>query len=186
MEDYGLKLMTSTRSALQIQRQSIRAILHGGLNITISALGLDAQILTFGELATKIPRVIYESDKITKKILIFNSLSFTRTHLIRVLVTSPYVKVVGKDDENILSQINPIADLVDGEIVFSPGFELSFLAELSPLTLHSYEVRKVPLDDPNLATTSTVSCRGCKVSSGGNFEYFEVENVTVSKKYISQ
>lgn len=106
MEDFGQKLMEARKTALQIQRQSIRTIFYNGLNATISSLGLDTQTLSFGELPTRVPRVIYESDTITKKILVFNSLSFNRTELIRVLVTSPTVKVVGTRNENIHSQVN--------------------------------------------------------------------------------
>lgn len=108
MDDYGHKLMEATRSALQIQRQSIRTILYHGLNVSITSLGKDSQILSFGELATKVPRVIYESGTITKKILIFNSLAFMKPQLIRVLVTSPFVKVVGTRREGIVSQVDAI------------------------------------------------------------------------------
>ncbi|XP_035705590.1 alpha-mannosidase 2x isoform X2 [Folsomia candida] len=181
MEDFGQKLMEARKTALQIQRQSIRTIFYNGLNATISSLGLDTQTLSFGELPTRVPRVIYESDTITKKILVFNSLSFNRTELIRVLVTSPTVKVVGTRNENIHSQINPYADLDQEEIVFGKVFELSFLAELEPMTLHSFEIRRTTYDDPLAAKTAKVSCRGCKTLDTqyeGTFSHFEVENIT--------
>lgn len=61
-------------------------------------------------------------------------------------------------------------------------FELSFLAELEPMTLHSFEIRRTTYDDPLAAKTAKVSCRGCKTLDTqyeGTFSHFEVENITV-------
>lgn len=75
-------------------------------------------------------------------------------------------------------------------MLYRHSFELSFLADLLPLALHSFEIRKAEFDDPFLAQSARVSCRGCKpatTGSGvGNFEYFEVENITVSNSEFSK
>jgi hypothetical protein len=78
-----------------------------------------------------------------------------------------------------------VVEVVENQIVFSSVYELSFLTELDPLTLHTFEIRRAPANDLDLSQPARVSCRGCLALNdtlrSHSFEYFQVENITVRK-----
>jgi hypothetical protein len=184
MDDYGRKLLESFKSCMNVQRQSIAQILRNSpiTNLTsIRNLALDYQLENFGDTPTKIARMIYESDTIVKKIAFYNSLAWNRVHLAKILVTSPDVSVISSSGLPISSQVNPVPTFDEYGMKFREKvFELCFLAELDPLSVSIFEIRRASPADSNLARRPLVSCTGCHLED----RVFEVEPLQQKVKNI--
>ena len=106
MEDYGLKLMEATLFSQNIQMASINAILYGQSNAT--KISADYELSTFGQLPRKIPLRFnrpHDGKEIIQKVVLFNSLSWTRSHYTKVVVTTPNAQVTGPDGKTVVSQV---------------------------------------------------------------------------------
>ncbi|ODM89907.1 Alpha-mannosidase 2x, partial [Orchesella cincta] len=97
---------------------------------------------SFANLADQVP-LKFPADGTTKKIVFFNSLGWTKSHLVRILVETPFVSVYGTSGEPVSSQINPkLGTTENGDSgIFDGYYELVFVAYLQPLA-HYYEIQR--------------------------------------------
>ncbi|CAG7824959.1 unnamed protein product [Allacma fusca] len=176
MDDYGLKLMRATQISQDIQMAATNTILFGRSNAT--SITTDYELSAFGDLPRKIPLKFTrgsDSKEIIQNVVLFNSLSWKRAQYVKVVVTTPYVQVIGPDGKMMISQLNPILDMSESLSVYlsSDIFELSFLAELPPLSIVTYKVKRTKLRSKHASIRSVVYCRNC--SSPGNI--FEIHRI---------
>lgn len=100
MHDYGWKLMEASQLSLTVQSIAISNIIFGGVrNITT-----DYELNRFGDLPKKIP-LVTNDNRVVKKIVLFNSLSWFRSHIVKVIVTNAEVEVIGPDGDPVLAQV---------------------------------------------------------------------------------
>jgi len=102
MNDYGVKLLEASQISLQIQMTAISSILFGKGDQ--SHVSTDFEQSAFGDLPRKIPLRL-NTTKQEKKIILFNSLGWRRSHLAKVVVRSPYVKVIGPNGKHVAAQV---------------------------------------------------------------------------------
>ena len=99
-----MKLLDASQISLEIQMKAINSILVGKCDQ--SHISTDFEQLAFGDLPKKIP-IEFNVNNATheKKIVLFNSLGWTRSHLTRVAVRSPFIKVIGPNGKYIPAQV---------------------------------------------------------------------------------
>ena len=102
MEDYGVKLLEASQISLKIQMTAISSILFGKSDQ--SHISTDFEQSSFGDLPKKIPIKLNNTTQ-EKKIILFNNLGWRRSHLTRVVVRSPYIKVIGPNGKHVSAQV---------------------------------------------------------------------------------
>lgn len=100
--DYGNKLLEAYRFSEKVQMNSIETILYGKSNQ--EKLITDLELDGFGENSRQIPILLNGSSDI-KRVVIFNNLARHRYHVVKVVVNTPNVQVVGPSGEFVLAQV---------------------------------------------------------------------------------
>ncbi|CAL8113268.1 unnamed protein product [Orchesella dallaii] len=184
MIDYAEKLFDAIKRSEHIQTLCAKLLVRRHLQTYHSYTTSIGE--SFANLADKVP-LKFPDDGTTKKVVFFNSLGWTKSHLCRILVETPFLSVYGTSGEPITSQINPkLGTTENGDSgIFDGYYELVFVAYLQPLALTTYEIRKVedrrrtihPIQNHNLAVSAGVQCRNCGYNLG-NVEnsYVTLEN----------
>ncbi|ODM94380.1 Alpha-mannosidase 2, partial [Orchesella cincta] len=115
-------------------------------------------------------------------------LDWTKSHLVRILVETPFVSVYGTSGEPVSSQINPkLGTTENGDSgIFDGYYELVFVAYLQPLALTTYEIQREedrkrashPVPNHNVAVSASVQCRNCgyNINSLDQQSYITLEN----------
>jgi hypothetical protein len=104
MNDYGFKLLEASQYSLKIQMTAISSLLFGKSEKPQSHLSTDFEQSAFGDLPRKIPLKLNVT-KQEKKIILFNNLGWRRSHLAKVVVRSPFVKVIGPNGKPVPAQV---------------------------------------------------------------------------------
>lgn len=102
MKDYGEKLLDALQLSQKIQMGSIETILFG--NAEEGKLVTGSEIEDFGEQPRQIP-LIFDTPSGVKKIVLYNSIGRHRYQPVTVVVTTPYVEVVGPNGEYLQAQV---------------------------------------------------------------------------------
>lgn len=106
MVDYAKKLFDAIRLSEHIQSVCVKLLIQrqvtGQYQPSLGNVGN-----TFGNLADQVPLKLKEirDDHNVKKIVIFNSLGWDKSHLVRVLVDTPHVTIYGPGGEDVTSQV---------------------------------------------------------------------------------
>lgn len=165
MIDYARKLFDAIRFSEFIQSACVKLLVQRLGPSKRNAIGD-----TFANLADQVPLKLKDQENdIVKKVVLFNSLGWKKSHLVRILVDTTNVKVFDASGEQIIVQINPkIGVTDDGEPgIFSGYYEIVFIADLAPLALTTYQIRKGietenPIDvDDNFIVPASVRCKNC-------------------------
>ncbi|ODM87658.1 Alpha-mannosidase 2 [Orchesella cincta] len=118
----------------------------------------------------------------TKKVVFFNSLGWTKSHLVRILVETPFINPKLGTTENGDSGI------------FDGYYELVFVAYLQPLALTTYEIqreedrKRVTQPNHNVAVSASVQCRNCgyNINSVDQQSYITMENDEIAAYFDSK
>ncbi|ODN05616.1 Alpha-mannosidase 2 [Orchesella cincta] len=113
---------------------------------------------------------VFQGPNVIKKVVLYNSLGRKRMHLTKIVVMTPDVEVVGPDGQSIISQLNPVLELTENNMIISGQvFEVVFFAELAPLSVSVFELRMAKPNGKANAIRSLVYCKQC-TSPGPTFE----------------
>lgn len=167
MIDYAKKLFDAIRFSEYIQSACVKLLIQRQDPSKLKAIGD-----TFANLADQVPLKLKDQEYDTvKKVVLFNSLGWRKSHLVRILVDTTNVKVFDASGEQITVQINPKIGVTDkGEPgIFSGYYEIAFIADLAPLALTTYQIRKgvatknnYPIDvNDHFIVPASVQCKNC-------------------------
>lgn len=169
MNDYGLKLLEAMQYGTTTQLAALSTILFGHAN---NSLGLrtDFELERFGELPRQLPLQFANPSSSIKRLVFYNSLGRRRVHLAKVVVTTPHVEVIGPDGQPVVSQLNPVLELTESNMLISGQvFELVFLADLPPLSVSVFVVKVSQSSAKSNAVRAMIYCKQCH-SPGSVFE----------------
>lgn len=105
MLDYARKLTKAWNFCRQIQRLALEHIWRKHLNLPVPPLVSDTVRNSYTSPSHKITVKLYENFNIVKKVVLFNSLGWKRSHLVRLQVEVASVSVRGPNGENVLAQV---------------------------------------------------------------------------------
>jgi len=104
MNDYGSKLLDAKQNSIKIQQVAISSILFG--QTEHSHLSTDYEEATFESRPKKAPLKLQTGNATTeRKVILFNSLGWRRSHLAKVIVSIPNVQVIGPTGESVPAQV---------------------------------------------------------------------------------
>ncbi|CAL8069398.1 unnamed protein product [Orchesella dallaii] len=171
MNDYGFKLLEAMQYGTTAQLASIATILFGHSNN--SRIQTDYELERFGELPRQLP-LVFHGPNVIKKVVLYNSLGRKRMHLTKIVVMNPDVEVIGPDGQAIISQLNPVLELTEHNMIISGQvFEVVFFAELAPLSVSVFELRIAKPNGKSNAIRSLVYCKQCTSPS----PIFEINSI---------
>lgn len=165
MLDSARKLTQAWNFCRLIQRIAIETIWKQHLGIHIPPL----QMASTATAKEKVVTRLYENQSIVKKVVIFNSLAWKRETVVRLILrkgSSDEKQLVVKDQNGnmISAQVNNVIDFQHGEKVQ----ELSFMAELPPLSIITYEIHRHPTksfhDNDSITRKVLVNCYNCNIT----------------------
>lgn len=102
MIDYAKKLFDAIRFSEYIQNACVKLLLQKRNPVDLNDIGD-----SFTNLADQVPLKFVDYD-IVKKVVLFNSAGWRKSHLVRVLVDTTKVKVFGPSGEPITAQVRII------------------------------------------------------------------------------
>lgn len=192
MEDYGERLFRALENSVSLQIQSLKIIYKKVAKRQLpSPITKDYVRERFDKLPEKVPLEVFgDKEEYATKLVIFNSLAWKRTELIKLLVKKEPVQVVDSEGNPVLSQINPIFNR-DGEtdtIRIKEGvFELVFLAELEPLSVSTFRIQRVEVGGHRnqLDHASVLAKVRCKACANLNETVFHNENVKEEESQVA-
>ncbi|CAG0918464.1 unnamed protein product [Notodromas monacha] len=165
-QDFGLKLYESFTRARKIQALAVQSLIdaksesdNGPL---VSKYSLDDGIFVlhardrakYDQLTQQVP-IYVQTDG--RKIVIFNSHAHRRVEPVYVLVKHSDVVVTDSDGNPVRIQVNPVWNMTKGSpnlLVSSTQYELILLADLAPLSLTTYYLKRNADQSPVSLKTS--------------------------------
>jgi hypothetical protein len=105
MSDYGIKLLEAYQMSTKTQIVAIETILFG--QPKSPNLGTDYELDSFGDLPKQIP-IAFDSPSGIKNVVVYNNLGKTRYQLVKLVVTTPYIEVIGPDGEYVPAQVRKL------------------------------------------------------------------------------
>ncbi|ODM89909.1 Alpha-mannosidase 2 [Orchesella cincta] len=164
MEDYGNRLYSAYIKTISLQFKSMDVIYDVTLKKTLPSISKGFLRERFDLLPSKIPLEVFANDEYVTRVILFNSLGWKRTELVKVLVKDANVKVTDSEGKHIPSQINPVFQFDSLQVqvhISNRTYELVFLASLEPLAFSTFNVRHRSKDDDNVSILATVYCTNC-------------------------
>ncbi|XP_060518820.1 alpha-mannosidase 2 [Cylas formicarius] len=141
MKDYGIRLFEALRDTTNIRQHALQSLLFPNLpikkdqNLVLSDVERDS----FDKIPNKTN--IQIAPKQSRKILLFNPLSYPQEHVIVLTVNTTNVKVTDHNGSDVLYQINPILEANGNKYWVEPSeYELIFIAKLEELSVTSFNL----------------------------------------------
>uniref|UniRef100_T1JDE6 Alpha-mannosidase n=1 Tax=Strigamia maritima TaxID=126957 RepID=T1JDE6_STRMM len=154
MHDYGLKLYEGIRHAHTVMTHAAQYL--------ITEKPLEAEIQT-EKLFKHLPNFLSSPHERSNyqmllqplpqksadfKLIVYNSLAQARQEAIRVVVTHTNIRIFDSEDKSVPFQLNPVWNTTAGPFqLVRDQYELLFIAQLPPLTLVTYHVKRVQVRD---------------------------------------
>lgn len=88
----------------------------------------------------------------TKRVVIYNSLAFTRKEVVKLIVSTPFIEVTDYDGNRLRCQVSPIFEY--GSAMSNSKYTLTFIANIPPLALIEYVINAVPEMETPLETSN--------------------------------
>lgn len=88
----------------------------------------------------------------TKKVVIYNSLTFTRKEVVIFLVSTPFIEVTDYDGNRVKCQISPVFEY--GSSMSNSKYTLAFIATVPPFALIEYTINAVSEIETPLETSN--------------------------------
>ncbi|XP_078489077.1 alpha-mannosidase 2 [Ciona intestinalis] len=138
--DYGNKLMKSVMDAKKVISYSAQVLLQDMITFDPNVMILNydevyqAQNQQPAPVVVKLPTKNQEA----RKVVLYNSLDYDRTGVVRLIVTSPDVVVMSENKNVIPSQTSPIWS--DSMEIRTDQFELVFLSTVPAIGLAVYKI----------------------------------------------
>ncbi|XP_050395498.1 alpha-mannosidase 2x [Patella vulgata] len=114
-------------------------------------------------------------------VLMYNSLTHVRQHVVKVYVSSPYVEVKDPSGEVIQSQVEPY--WTDKEKIATDIFKVSFVAEVPGLGISCYYIKQVTENDNPKNTLSFVTIYHSTSTTPANIKPFPLDIKTHSEDF---
>ncbi|KAL1116642.1 hypothetical protein AAG570_005114 [Ranatra chinensis] len=175
MHDYALKMFEALQDSVAVQSYAVQTLLADRMATPSTRFILsDTDRESYEKLARKVP--LHVEVERPRKVVVFNSLAQKRSEMIRLKVTHPWVRVKDADGKTLPFQVNPVWNVTEGGgphlAIAEDAFELTFLAELPPLTLSTFVVEALPKEIGSREGRAMVYCRRCDRSP-----HFDVKGI---------
>ncbi|KAK7790667.1 hypothetical protein R5R35_002442 [Gryllus longicercus] len=147
VEDYARKMLEAIKLSQHIMQQAAHFLLssnsQGSYQPDPEAVyfDLDDQRKQHHSLPEKITITIAEGVE-PKKVVIFNSLTWTRQEMVTIQINTPYVKVTTSNGNPVNSQTSPVFQRTGG--MRDSTYQVSFVVNVEPLSLTTYLVHPSP------------------------------------------
>nr|XP_039268766.1 alpha-mannosidase 2-like [Styela clava] len=142
VKDYGRKLQNSVMKAKEVMSRSAELLLLRDPTSFKSekdlTLDYDSILASHDKIGDKVVINIDKTSGTPSTIVIYNSLSYDRTGLVRLIVTAPHVKVTDHKNQLIPSQTNLI--WIEPTATKLDQFELVFVATVAATGLATYQI----------------------------------------------
>lgn len=163
MNDFALKLFEGIQDCAFIQSFAVQCLLSkpGDLSVSPSTKIVipDNDRQTYDQPTYRLALNIDNSRP--RNIIVFNSHARRKTEPIKILVSSPNVRVVDTNGTPIKHQINPVWNTSETDeqplAISKVCFELLFIPVLEPLSLTTFTIQKTP----NPEGLSLIYCKNC-------------------------
>ena len=114
MQDYIRRITEASKFSEEIQFKAAKAILFGAGSITSKSSNVHTEPLTgtltpWARTDSKEPLKFLGRKSKNHNVVLFNSLSWSRTEYVKVLVGSPYVRVLDSNGTHVPSQVGTTA-----------------------------------------------------------------------------
>ncbi|GLV40323.1 alpha-Mannosidase class II a [Carabus blaptoides fortunei] len=140
--DYGQKMLTAIVNAQLVIQQSVNVLLSGPnpnmFDSDIVHYNIDDIRRSQDSLPEKYIITIGRGAPI-KRVVMYNSLTFTRHEVITLLVSTPFVQVTDLTGNLVSCQISPVFEY--GTTISESRFELAFIANVPALSLVTYTIQ---------------------------------------------
>lgn len=141
VKDYAVKMLDAIHSCQKIiQYYTHKLLLKPDItefNQEEIYYNIDDIRHTWNELEERYSIVIGPEMR-TKKIVIYNSLTFTRIEVITLIVSTPTVEVIDSNGKRIQCQVSPVFEY--GSTISQTKYHLSFIATVPAFSLISYTI----------------------------------------------
>ncbi|KAF4518974.1 hypothetical protein B566_EDAN007762 [Ephemera danica] len=159
MKDYGNKMIKAINAAQHVIQQCTQYLLSAQHDAQLDPeflyFHLDDSIPRVGALPDR-TRITFGEGLLSRRVVMYNSLTRHRTEVIRLRVAQYNVKVTDWRDRPVPSQVQPLFD--DAAAMRDSEYELLFLAEMAPLSLASFTISWVtPEDKENSSPLASVT-----------------------------
>lgn len=141
VNDYGQKMLLAILNCQNVIQRSVNVLLSGpGSDVPGSETifyNIDDSRRTFDAIAEQ-HTITIGPELNTKKVVIFNSLAFTRHEVVTFFVSTPYIQVVDLTGKLVRCQISPVFE--HRSTMSLSKYSLSFIANIPPMALVSYVI----------------------------------------------
>ncbi|XP_015913700.2 alpha-mannosidase 2 [Parasteatoda tepidariorum] len=155
MADYGQKLHTGVIDAMTVTSHVTQMLLMENKNdgsTWTSQIFPEAYRPSWNEQTKHLRLQIPEEGR---KIVLFNSLTFEHSEVIRLKVKRSEIRVLDSTGKQVMSQINPIWN--DPLVMSNNLYELVFVATVKPLSYSVYSIVQVDDKNSDNSIKSTIS-----------------------------
>ncbi|XP_056633702.1 alpha-mannosidase 2 [Diorhabda sublineata] len=155
--DYAEKMRSAIRGCQQVVQLCAHVLLNGFRNETPDKEAVYYNIADGGASQDGHYEIIIGYPEISsKKIVVYNSLTFSRREVVTFYISTPFVEVRDSEGNRIKCQLSPIFEY--GPSMSQTKYQLSFASNVPPLSLTAYTINALlETDVPSETVFSAVT-----------------------------
>ncbi|XP_022909710.2 alpha-mannosidase 2 [Onthophagus taurus] len=144
MEDYGIRMLEAIQNCQMILQICTKILLSkeniDNLNTQLTYFNID-DIRTSLENLPEQYTITIGKELRTKRIVLYNSLTFSRKEIVTFIVSTPYIQLTNHRNEIVECQISPIFEY--SSTISTTKYLISFSVEIPPISLLGYTITVV-------------------------------------------